>query len=110
MCHWARLHPTESGAVVDVHTTKFVTDWTTEHALPGAIRHRRAEAFRLAARLLNYGATRGLEREDIEEAIGADLEFYMFQAISKAMKQHNAMLDDALRDTPRLRGTLHLSI
>ena len=51
-----------------------------------------------------------LKREDIEEAIGADLEFYMFQAISKAMKQHNGMSDRALRDTPRLRGTLHLSI
>ena len=105
-----RARLTESGEVVDVHTTKFVTDWTTQHALPGAVRDRSAEASRLAARLLNHGAIRGLEREDIEEAIGADLEVYMFQAISKAMKQHNGMSDSALRDTPRLRGTLHLSI
>jgi hypothetical protein len=33
----------------------------------------------------------GLEREDIEEAIDADLEFYMFQAISKAMMQEDAL-------------------
>jgi len=94
---------------VDVHTTKFVTDWTTEHVQAGAVRDRHAEAARLAARLLNHGATSGLEREDIEEAIGADLEFYMFQAISKAMKQRNGMLDRALRDAPRLSGTLQLS-
>ena len=94
---------------MDVHTTKFVTDWTTEHVQPGAVRDRHAEAARLAARLLNHGATKGLEREDIEEAIGADLEFYMFQAISNAMKQRNGMLNRALRDAPRLSGTLHLS-
>ena len=68
---------------MDVHTTKFVTDWTTEHVQPGAVRDRHAEAASLSARLLNHGATQGLEREDIEEAIGEDLEFYMFQAISK---------------------------
>jgi hypothetical protein len=76
---------------MNVHTNRFVVVWANQHAQPVAFKYRHSEASKLAARLLNDGAMLGLEREDIEEAIDADLEFYMFQAISKAMMQEDAL-------------------
>jgi hypothetical protein len=75
---------------MNTYTKRFVTDWANEHAQPVALNARHGEAAHLARKLLEAGAREGLDRDDIEEAIDAELEFYMFQAITTAMMQGDA--------------------
>ena len=74
------------------YTRQFVTDWAKEHAQPVALNARHEEASHLARRLLNAGAREGLDRDDVEEAIGTELEFFMFQAVTTAMMQGDVKL------------------
>lgn len=77
---------------MNAYTRRFVTDWANEHVQPVALSARHEEASHLARRLLNAGTGEGLGRDDIEEAIGTELEFYMFQAVTTAMLQGDVKL------------------
>ena len=77
------------------YVRRYATDWIENHVVPVPLDIRHEEASRLASRLLNFVAREGLNRDDIEDALGADLEFYMFQAATTAMVQGDAALGKA---------------
>lgn len=87
---------------MNTYTRRFVTEWAKEHARPVVLSARHEEASRLARKLLEAGAREGLARDDIEEAIDAELEFYMFQAVTGAMTAWDA--NRRSRATPATNG------
>lgn len=96
------------------YVRRFAMDWIENHVEAVPLNMRHEEASRLASKLLNVVAGEGLDRDDIEEALGADLEFYMFQAATTATVQGDAGLKGATASTEhrppgRLgpRGKLH---
>lgn len=83
------------------YVRRFAMDWVEGHAVAVPLNMRHEEASRLASKLLNFVAREGLDRDDIEEALGADLELYMFQAATTAMMQGDAALGKA-RTPPQI--------
>jgi len=63
----------------------FIQRWTGHRAARAHRGVKQLEAARLVADILTAARQHGLRREDLEETLGADLDFYMQQALAKAM-------------------------
>jgi hypothetical protein len=83
------------------YVRRFAMDWIENHVEAVPLNMRHEEASRLASKLLNFVAREGLDRDDIEEALGTDLEFYMFEAATTAIVQADAALGKT-RTPPQL--------